>query len=86
MKGRKSGAIFCHLCHIMQQERGVQGKTLCNHQPKLYAVGRSTNLWELMVGSSSDRGPFKEEEQSLFAAAKTGQPPSRILVGIDVIA
>jgi hypothetical protein len=28
----------------MQQERGVQGKTLCNHQPQFYAVGRSENL------------------------------------------
>ena len=64
MKGRKSGAIFCHLCHIMQQERGVQGKTLCNHQPKLYTVGRSTNLGVCVCvggGSSCEQRAFKGE-------------------------
>ena len=71
MKGRKSGAIFCHLCHIMQQERGVQGKTLCNHQPQFYAVGRSENLggngrgrgWR---GQIAIQGLSREKELLLF--------------------
>ena len=71
MKGRKSGAIFCHLCHIMQQERGVQGKTLCNHQPQFYAVGRSENLGENgrgrgWRGQIAIQGLSREKELLLF--------------------